>query len=273
MASHYRYCKELGMTLIAMLLFIFPGVGRAEEPVWDGPHEGPGWMQLAHRGGRSDMQMCCNESRHQRDDHSSDFHDRGSGGDSQKDRDRTGHDGSHGWAHKSHDRHHRGFGWWKRMRAHRILEGVLMGGYIDQRQGDWAETAKTYDYHPEQGLVIKVETVRVDPEVIEPGKPSKLILNYSVLNPNAHENVAVKENRDIMTGDDLLKQIGPRLVERKSGTFSTEQEVTFPKDLPDGLYSLKGVVEAGDKTSSKESYFHISKIRTGSGYIYALSRY
>jgi hypothetical protein len=278
MALQHKCFKVRGMTMIAMVILLFPMAAKGKGPVRDGVSQelGVGGMLLAHRDHKShQMELCCNEDWHRRGSHSQDSDHSDSAGNAHGDRDQMHHGHGHEWAHeKQHNHHHRhGLGWWKRLLAHRALNGVLMGSFVDEQQSDWTQTAKTYNYHPEEGLVVKVETVRVEPEIIEPGKPSKLILSYSILDPNSHENITVKESRAIMSGDDLLKQIGPRTVERTAGTFATEQEVTFPKELPEGLYALKGEVEAGGKTSSEVSFFRVAKIPTKTGYAYAVSEY
>lgn len=152
------------------------------------------------------------------------------------------------------------------------MAGTAIGQYYDKQQSTAQETASRYDYRQEEGLVLRVEEARVEPEVIEAGKPSKLVMTYAVLNSNPDAVVSVTEKREIASGSNLLKEIGPKEVARNSGTFVSEQEVTFPKNLPDGSYVLKGIVTAGDKSSSKESSFRVARIATGSGYMYAVNK-
>jgi hypothetical protein len=280
MASEYRHSNCLGMMVIVMLLLLFPAAAQGIESVQKGPPQEFDGLLLARRSGHSDMKMCCDDNRQRGGRHSKGSNESDSASDSRRDRDRMGSNRKeektrerHEKFHERHEKHHKGIGWWKRRLAHRALGGVLMGGFIEQQQKDWTETAKTYNYRPEEGLVVKVEYVRVEPEMIEPGKPSKLILGYSVLSPKSDQSITVEENRSILSGEELLKRIGPRIVQRTAGTFATEQEVTFPKDLPEGLYALKGEVEADGKTSSGESLFRVARIPTKSGYAYALSEY
>jgi hypothetical protein len=151
------------------------------------------------------------------------------------------------------------------------LAGAAIGNYYDRQERDAIQTARYYNYRPAQGTMVRVENVRVEPELIEPGRPSKLVMNYALLDPNTGRPVAVTEKREIRSGsDELLKDIGPRVVERNPGTYSTEQEVTFPKDIPQGTYALKAGVEAAGRSDYREARFRVAKVSTPNGYKYAV---
>ncbi|MGV8073060.1 MAG: glycine zipper domain-containing protein [Syntrophobacteraceae bacterium] len=152
------------------------------------------------------------------------------------------------------------------------LAGAMIGNYMDRQERTAVQTARSYDYAPSQGSMVRVEDVRVEPEMIEPGKPSKLVMTYALLQPDEDKAIPVTERRQIMSGQETLKEIGPKVVDRSPGTYSSEQEVTFPKNLPEGRYALKGVVEAGGKTSSQEAIFRVARIPTGTSYAYVVTR-
>lgn len=152
------------------------------------------------------------------------------------------------------------------------LAGAIIGNYMDRQERNAMQTAQYYDYRPAQGPVVRVEDVRVEPEVIVRGRPARLVMTYAILEPDANRPVPVVERRQIMSGSEMLKEIGPKTVDRVPGTYYSEQEVTFPKKLPQGSYAMKGVVEAGGKTGEHEAYFKVARIQTDTGESYVIQR-
>ena len=152
------------------------------------------------------------------------------------------------------------------------IAGAEIGRYLDKKNKTAKETATAYSYKPEKGTVVNVETVAMEPALVKPGGTSKLVINYALLTSDSEKVISVTETREIMSGGKTLKAIGPAVKQRDSGTYITEQEVTFPSNLPEGLYTLKGSVEAQGKTSIKETEFKVSKIETDSGCLYAINR-
>ncbi len=152
------------------------------------------------------------------------------------------------------------------------MVGAMIGHYMDRKERDAMETARVHDYQPAQGLLLKLEDVRVEPEVITPGKPSKLVMTYAVLQPEADRPIPVTERRQIISGQEMVKEIGPKTVDRVPGTYYSEQEVTFPRNLPEGTYAMKGVVEASGRTSQQDAYFRVAHVPSDSGYAYLIQK-
>jgi hypothetical protein len=145
------------------------------------------------------------------------------------------------------------------------LAGAVIGGYLDRRLKSAQDTAKTYQYEPSQGTVVQVEDVRMEPSVIRPGQKAKLVINYALLDSDPQPSVPVLETRQILSDGKSLKKIGPMTRNRNSGTYVTEQEVTFPKSIPVSMYTLNGTVEAGGRTSTKLASFRVSEVTGDSG--------
>lgn len=150
--------------------------------------------------------------------------------------------------------------------------GAMIGNYMDRQERTATETARMYDYQPVQGPMVKVEDVRVEPEVIVPGRPSKLVMTYAVLQPDPNVPAPVTERRQILSGQEMVKEIGPKTVDRVPGTYYSEQEVTFPRNLPQGTYAMKGVVETGGRSSYQDAYFRVAHIPTENGYAYLIQK-
>jgi hypothetical protein len=152
------------------------------------------------------------------------------------------------------------------------LAGAIIGSYMDRQVKNSTQTAQSYNYQPKEGTMVQVEDVSVEPDIITPGEPSQLVMTYALLNPDTKKAIPVSERRQIAGGQGMHKEIGPKVTDRTPGTYNSQQQVTFPKDLPEGRYALKGVVEAGGKTNSKETVFQVTKISGCSGNFYRISK-
>jgi hypothetical protein len=152
------------------------------------------------------------------------------------------------------------------------MVGAMIGNYRDRQERNAMETARMYNYRPSQGSMLHLEDVRVEPEIIVPGRPSRLVMTYVVLEPNASRPIPVTERRQIISGQEMLKEIGPKTVDRAPGTYLTEQEVTFPRDLREGTYAMKGLVEANGQMSQKDAYFRVARIASDSGYAFRIQK-
>lgn len=151
------------------------------------------------------------------------------------------------------------------------LAGMAIGYYVDTKTKGAAETARNYDYTPSQGTLVKIEDVRMEPSTVRPGAPSKLVMDYALLDRNPDRKFQVKEKRIISSNNKPLKEIGPAVKSRNAGTYSTEQEVVFPSNLPEGAYALRGQVEADGRTSTRETLFQVVRL-PGSPERYAFLR-
>lgn len=150
------------------------------------------------------------------------------------------------------------------------LAGMAIGYYIDKKEKDAAQTAEELNYRPSQGTVVRVEDVRMEPETVRGGDSSKLVVTYALADSDPNRTMQVRETRQIWSGDRQLKQIGPVTRNRNTGTYVTEQEVTFPKNLPEATYTLRGTVEVAGKASTKKSNFQVVRIQKGPEVMYAV---
>lgn len=150
------------------------------------------------------------------------------------------------------------------------LAGMAIGYYIDKKEKDAAQTAEELNYRPSQGTVVRVEDVRMEPETVRGGDSSKLVVTYALADSDPNRTMQVRETRQIWSGDRQLKQIGPVTRNRNTGTYVTEQEVTFPKNLPEATYTLRGTVEVAGKASTKKSNFQVVRIQKGPEVMYVV---
>ncbi len=152
------------------------------------------------------------------------------------------------------------------------LAGAIIGNYLDKKLKSAQDTAKTYQYTPSQGTMVNVENVRMEPSVIKPGQKAKLVINYAMLNSDPNQTIPVMETRQIMSDGKSLKKIGPMSKNRNAGTYVTEQEVTFPQNIPTSMYTLNGTVEAAGKSSSKLATFRVTRVQGDDGVRYAFQQ-
>jgi hypothetical protein len=148
------------------------------------------------------------------------------------------------------------------------LTGLAIGHVADKMVKNAKKTAEDYQYKSDQGTMVQIENVKIVPGLVRPGQQAKLIIDYAVLEGNPAEDIAVTEKRVIKTGNTALKEIGPTPKTRKSGTYSTEQEVVFPSSLSAGFYRLTGEVAANGKMSTKDVAFEVLeplKVQDGAG--------
>jgi hypothetical protein len=151
------------------------------------------------------------------------------------------------------------------------LAGLAIGYYIDTKQRSAAETAAQYNYTPEQGTMVEIENIQIQPEVVRPGQQSKLVMDYALLDRDPERQFQVKEERYIKSNNRMLKELDPVVKTRNPGTYRIEQEVTFPSRVPEGTYAFRGQVAAGGKVSTKETVFQVVRL-SGSPERYALLR-
>lgn len=152
------------------------------------------------------------------------------------------------------------------------IAGAIIGNYMDRQVKNASQTSQSYNYKPKEGTVVRVEDVSVEPEIITPGEPSHLVMTYALMDPDSKKAIPVSERRQIANDQRMLREIGPKVTDRTPGTYNSQQEVTFPKDLPEGKYAMKGVVEAGGQSNSKETVFQVTRISGCSGYRYLITK-
>jgi len=140
------------------------------------------------------------------------------------------------------------------------LAGMVIGYYVDTRTKDAAQTARDYNYTTAQGTVVQIEDVRMEPATVRPGAPTKLVMDYALLDSDPARRFQVREKRIIKSNNRSLKEIGPAVKTRSAGTYTTEQEVVFPSNLPEGAYALRGQVAADGRSSSRETLFQVVRL-------------
>lgn len=134
------------------------------------------------------------------------------------------------------------------------LAGGLIGNAMESQAKDRAATARDYGYSPNQGTVVRIERVEIDPASIRAGERVNLIAHYALLTPNPNQPVTVTERWDIRRGRELTGN--PVLtVQRQDGTWASAIPVTLPTTARFGTYRVAVTVEAGGQRDVAEKSF------------------
>lgn len=137
------------------------------------------------------------------------------------------------------------------------LAGGAVGHYLDQQEKDRTQTSREYAYSPRQGIRLKIETLRANPESLAPGETVNINLTYAVLTPSEDQQVLVKETREILVNDTLVGQTSIE-ISREGGTWRSTVPVTLPATAAPGNYRVVASVEtAGSKKDVVETFFRV----------------
>ena len=107
------------------------------------------------------------------------------------------------------------------------------------------QTASTYDYTPDQGLVLFFEEAVVLPAITQAGKHVEASIQYAIL--GAGEGVSVTETRALYYGDGQVLELSSKAMMRTNGTWYSTQSLQLPRTMPRGEYTMIQRVRAGAK--------------------------
>ncbi|MBI2876829.1 MAG: hypothetical protein HYY20_08110 [Candidatus Tectomicrobia bacterium] len=140
------------------------------------------------------------------------------------------------------------------------LLGGLLGGVIgeameSEREG-YEETARSLNYTPAQGTLVRIEKVEALPSVVRPGETVQLVTHYALLTPNPSQEVSVTERREITKGKQLVGN--PVLtVPRRGGTWASTIPLTLPATTQPGEYQVDMSVQADGSLARKAMTFTV----------------
>jgi outer membrane lipoprotein SlyB len=153
------------------------------------------------------------------------------------------------------------------------LIGAVVGEYMHRQDRSAAEAAKVYSYSPKEGVVVKAESVKIDPAVVKTGETSTLYLTYTLLDPNSNRTISVVEKRELVRGNEVKGMLGEeRTVTFPPGTHTTYSKVRI-QNIQEGTYSIRGTVTADGKTSTQDAGLRVVKVPTPTGPVYALQTF
>ena len=112
------------------------------------------------------------------------------------------------------------------------------------------DAATTYGYQPQQGVVLKIESIAATPAELRAGDNLLLQVQYTILAPPDRTQMSVREVWMISRNNLELTRL-EKEAQVSSGTYAIQYRVALPPDTPDGAYTLSTqleVVAAGKPT-------------------------
>jgi mannitol-specific phosphotransferase system IIBC component len=129
--------------------------------------------------------------------------------------------------------------------------GAVIGNYYDKQTASRAEAAKKYEYKDKEKK-LEIEDAAVKPQDITPGAKVETTVLYSVLTPDAGQNVKITETRTLISGQERM-ELAKREVIRPQGTHLSTMKFTLPKDIEKGDYTLIITISDGKQTKTAKS--------------------
>lgn len=139
------------------------------------------------------------------------------------------------------------------------LTGGVIGHYLDEQERSRTETNRQYAYAAADGTRLKIEKVRANPAVLDPGETLNIHLTYAVLTPSPQTQVLVRETREILMNG---ARVGETSVEitREGGTWRSTVPITLPVNAPPGNYRVIASVETkGGGKDVEEAFFKVRR--------------
>lgn len=126
------------------------------------------------------------------------------------------------------------------------LSGVLVGGVIgallDRQERTREATVANVAYSDDQGNLVRIEGVDINPPMVRPGETVNVNVQYAVITPRGSAPVLVREIRQIYHQGELVGN--PVLeIERPDGTYWSTLPVTLPATAASGRYDVVVGVE------------------------------
>ncbi|HEY7041883.1 MAG TPA: hypothetical protein VID28_23635 [Methylomirabilota bacterium] len=112
------------------------------------------------------------------------------------------------------------------------------------------EAATTYGYQPQQGVVLKIESIAATPAELRAGDNLLLQVQYTILAPPDQAQMSVREVWMISRNNLELTRL-EKDAQVSAGTYAIQYRVALPPDTPEGAYTLSAqleVIAAGKPT-------------------------
>jgi hypothetical protein len=135
------------------------------------------------------------------------------------------------------------------------IVGAVIGNYYDKQTASRAEAAKKYEYTNREEK-LEIEKVDLNPQDITPGSTVETSVLYTVLNPDAGQNIKISETRTLVNENERL-ELSKREVIRPQGTYLSTMKFTMPKDIEKGDYTLITTVSNGKQTKTAKSIMKV----------------
>jgi hypothetical protein len=121
------------------------------------------------------------------------------------------------------------------------LSGVLVGGVIgallDRQERTREATVVNVAYSQDQGNLVRIEEVGINPQAIRPGETVNVNVQYAIITPQGAAPALIREIRQIYYQGELVGN--PVLeIERSDGTYWSTLPITLPATAAPGRYDV-----------------------------------
>jgi hypothetical protein len=125
------------------------------------------------------------------------------------------------------------------------VAGFAIGNQQDRIFAQRDLAVRQERYESAQGYIARVEAVSFDPPQPRPGQTATLYVRYLVLGPDPNESIRIRMFRGLKYGEDYIFGAGPNefVVPNGGGVVESTMEVTLPKKVPQGTYSVEALLE------------------------------
>jgi outer membrane lipoprotein SlyB len=137
-----------------------------------------------------------------------------------------------------------------------VLTGGVVGNVLDRQERTRAATAEIMAYSGEEGDIVRIEQVSLNPQSIRPGETVDLNVQYAVLSRGGTEPARVREIRHIYYQGDLVGNPVVQ-VERPNGTYWSTLPLKVPPSATPGRYEVVVGVEMNGTLDRWESRFTV----------------
>jgi hypothetical protein len=135
------------------------------------------------------------------------------------------------------------------------LAGGAIGNYLERQDRDRTAAAIAVGYLPEQGELLKLETVEALPTTTRRGDIGNLTSTYTVLTPN-NRPLTIRETREIRHNGSVVAN--PFIdVQRSNGTFTSILPIMLPANAKPGTYEVTTTVSKDQRTSRSMTNFTV----------------
>lgn len=148
----------------------------------------------------------------------------------------------------------------------RSAAGATVGGAIgwginqisSKKTENAQTTAKALGYSQAQGTLVKFQATSVQPEMITPGKPVSLHMEYTVLTPN-NQVISVEEKWVISYNGQVMKELKAPTKSREPGRWHSNISINLPNKLSPGTYVITNHIQSGTRYDVAKSILYVNK--------------
>jgi outer membrane lipoprotein SlyB len=139
-----------------------------------------------------------------------------------------------------------------------VLAGGVIGNLLDRQERLREATAMSEAYTQDQGNLVRIEEVGLNPQAVRPGETVNVNIRYAIITPQGTASARVREVRQIYHQGQL---VGNPVIEigRPDGTYWSTLPITLPATAQSGRYDVVVGIEMDGTVDRWESRFTVTQ--------------